>query len=89
MDDLGNMGRNEAAQIHVHLYHQPINESIMLDVDIGSVRGRSKVEVAKEAPSLGEGGEVFSQNLPRSPSMFGVNCLPSIHSLAAMAWWSG
>lgn len=66
MDDLGNMGRNEAAQIHVHLYHQPINESIMLDVDIGSVRGRSKVEVAKEAPSLGEGGEVFSQNLPRS-----------------------
>lgn len=38
----------------------------MLDVDIGSVRGRSKVEVAKEAPSLGEGGEVFSQNLPRS-----------------------
>jgi len=30
------------------------------------VGGRSEVKVGKHAPSLGNGGEVFPQNLPRS-----------------------
>jgi len=59
LGNLGNLGRNEAAQVHVHLHHQPINESSTIDIEVKGVRGRSEVEVAENAPRLGLGGKVL------------------------------